>query len=64
MAIVAFPIYVAFVASTLTLDEVLQVPMPLVPGTHLFENYSAVLAHGSERGSARAGRPDDAGTAW
>ena len=48
---VMFPIYMAFVASTLSLDQVLQVPMQLVPGSHLLENYSAVLAHGSERGS-------------
>ncbi len=52
VAIVAFPIYVAFVASTLSLDQVLEVPMQLVPGTHLIENYRAVLAHGSERGSS------------
>ncbi len=52
VAIVTFPIYMAFVASTLSLDEVLQVPMQLVPGTHLVENYRAVLAHGSERGSS------------
>jgi sn-glycerol 3-phosphate transport system permease protein len=52
VAIVMFPVYVAFVASTLSLDEVQRVPMQLVPGTHLLENYRAVLAHGSERGSA------------
>ena len=56
VAIVAFPLYVAFVASTLSLDEVIQVPMPLLPGTHLVENYTAVLAHGSERGLGRRGR--------
>jgi sn-glycerol 3-phosphate transport system permease protein len=52
IAVVAFPIYVAFVASTLSLDEVLKVPMQLVPGTHFLENYRAVLTHGSERGSS------------
>jgi len=52
VAIVMFPVYVAFVASTLSLDEVQRVPMQLVPGTHMLENYRAVLAHGSERGSA------------
>ncbi len=51
-ALVLFPVYVAFVASTLSLDQVLQVPMQLVPGSHLAENYAAVLAHGSERASA------------
>jgi sn-glycerol 3-phosphate transport system permease protein len=52
VALVMFPVYVAFVASTLSLDEVLHVPMQLTPGSHLLENYRAVLAHGSERGSA------------
>ena len=57
VAIVAFPIWVAFVASTLSLDEVIRVPMQLVPGTHFIENYKAVLAHGTERGSAAAVGP-------
>jgi len=52
VAVVLFPVYVAFVASTLSLDEVLTVPMQLVPGTHLVENYQAVLSHGSGRASA------------
>jgi sn-glycerol 3-phosphate transport system permease protein len=50
--LVAFPLYITFVASTLTLEEILQVPMPLVPGTHLWENYSQVLTAGSQRGAA------------
>jgi sn-glycerol 3-phosphate transport system permease protein len=52
VAIVMFPIYVAFVASTLSLDQVLMVPMQLWPSDHLIENYSRVIAHGSERGSS------------
>jgi sn-glycerol 3-phosphate transport system permease protein len=52
VGIVMFPIYVAFVASTLSLDQVLAVPMQLWPGDRLIENYSAVIAHGSERGSS------------
>ena len=35
----AFPLYVTFVASTLTLDQILTVPMPLIPGDQLFNNY-------------------------
>ena len=50
--IVAFPLYMTFVASTLTLEQVLQVPMPLVPGDQLWANYSQVLTGGSTRGSA------------
>jgi sn-glycerol 3-phosphate transport system permease protein len=52
VCVVMFPIYVAFVASTLTLDQVLTVPMQLWPGNDLVRNYSAVIAHGSERGSS------------
>ena len=52
IAAILFPVYVAFVASTLTFDEVLHVPMQLWPGHHLLENYAAVMAHGSEKGSS------------
>ena len=47
VAIVALPVYVTFVASTLAADEVLQSPMPLLPGSHLIENYAKVLGEGS-----------------
>ncbi len=57
VALVAFPLYVAFVASTQSLDEVIKVPMRLVPGTHFIDNYLAVLTHGSERGSGAAVGP-------
>ena len=52
--VVAFPLYVTFVASTLTLDQILTVPMPLIPGDQMFNNYSQVLAAGSTRGSGAA----------
>jgi sn-glycerol 3-phosphate transport system permease protein len=51
VAIVALPIYVAFVASTLSFDQVTTVPMPMLPGTQLVHNYSEVIAHGSTLGS-------------
>ena len=35
----AFPLYVTFVASTQTAEQVLHAPMPLLPGTHLIDNY-------------------------
>ena len=57
VALVAFPLYVAFVASTQSLDEVIRVPMRLLPGTHFIENYKAVLTHGSERASGAAVGP-------
>jgi sn-glycerol 3-phosphate transport system permease protein len=52
IAIVAFPIYLAFVASTHTRDEILRVPMPLVPGAHMVENYTAAIL-GTETQGAR-----------
>ena len=52
--VVAFPLYVTFVASTLSLREVMQVPMPLWPGSHLVENYSQVLGGGTTTGSKAA----------
>jgi len=48
---VAFPLYVTFVASTLTLEQILQAPMPLVPGDQLVKNYSQVLGAGTTTGS-------------
>lgn len=44
--IVAFPVYVTFVASTLTAEEVLDAPMTLIPGPYLLENYRTVLFSG------------------
>ena len=50
--LVAFPLYVTFVASTLTYDQIIDVPMPLIPGDQFFENYAQVLRAGSNKGSA------------
>ncbi len=47
VAIVALPVYVTFVASSLGADEVLQSPMPMLPGSHLIENYTKVLTQGA-----------------
>jgi sn-glycerol 3-phosphate transport system permease protein len=49
--VVAFPIYVTFVASTLTLEQIMTVPMPLVPGDQFVANYSQVLKSGTTGGS-------------
>ena len=56
VAIVALPVYVTFIASTHTAQEVLQAPMSLLPGGHLVENYAAVLAHGAGESEAGVGR--------
>jgi sn-glycerol 3-phosphate transport system permease protein len=49
---VAFPLYVTFVASTHRLEDIMQVPMPLLPGDQLLANYSQALSAGSTTGSA------------
>src|SRR5919106_6187781 len=55
--LVAFPLYVTFVASTRTLDDILTVPMPLVPGDQLWANYAQVLTAGTTKGvTAPVGR--------
>ena len=51
VAIIALPLYVAFVGSTLSFDQVTSVPMQMTPGTHLIDNYKAVLTSGSTAGS-------------
>ena len=52
--VVVFPLYVTFVASTLSLKEIMQVPMSLIPGDRLIENYSQVLSSGGTRNSKAA----------
>jgi sn-glycerol 3-phosphate transport system permease protein len=49
--VVAFPLYVTFVASTQTAAEIVQTPMSLWPGKHLVENYVAAL-QGTGMGAA------------
>jgi sn-glycerol 3-phosphate transport system permease protein len=48
--VIAFPLYVTFVASTRTLDDILSVPMPLLPGDQLWQNYTQVLTAGTTKG--------------
>jgi sn-glycerol 3-phosphate transport system permease protein len=56
--VVAFPVYVTFVASTQTAEQIVQAPMSLVPGDRLWHNYAAVLtgAEGGPGSSAPVGR--------
>jgi sn-glycerol 3-phosphate transport system permease protein len=49
IVIVAFPIYYTFVASTLTVPQILRPPLPLVPGGHFVENYGEALFGGVGR---------------
>lgn len=41
-----FPIWLAFVASTVTQADITRPPMPLLPGGHLVENYGRALTAG------------------
>ncbi len=55
--VVALPVYVTFVASTQTSEQVLAAPMSLWPGNQLIENYKAVLfSGGGVASSAPVGR--------
>jgi sn-glycerol 3-phosphate transport system permease protein len=51
IAVVAFPVYLALVASTQTAEAVEAAPMSLVPGDMLIENYRKVLFVGGDVGS-------------
>ncbi|AVO39738.1 sn-glycerol-3-phosphate ABC transporter permease UgpE [Pukyongiella litopenaei] len=44
--VIFFPIWLAFVASTVTQPEIVQPPMPLLPGDRFWENYSRALLSG------------------
>lgn len=46
LVIVAFPLYLAFVASSHTAQEIVQVPMPFLPGGNLVETYRTALFGG------------------
>ena len=51
VAIVALPIWIAFVGSTHTLDAVVASPMPIWPGGELWANYAQVLSVGGTSGT-------------
>ena len=44
--LVFFPIWLAFVASTVTQPEIVSPPMPLLPGDQFWENYERALVSG------------------
>lgn len=45
--IIAFPLYIAFVASTQSAEQASAAPLSLVPGAHFIDNYSALLLRGT-----------------
>lgn len=44
--VVFFPIWLAFVASTVTQADIVSPPLPLIPGGHFWDNYSRALFSG------------------
>ncbi|WP_080457920.1 sn-glycerol-3-phosphate ABC transporter permease UgpE [Roseovarius sp. A-2] len=44
--VIFFPIWLAFVASTVTQPQIVQPPMPIWPGDQFIENYTAALVSG------------------
>ncbi len=44
--VIFFPIWLAFVASTVSQPEIVRPPMPLLPGDQFYENYSRALVSG------------------
>ena len=46
VVVVAFPLYITFIASTHSAERMLEIPMPLLPGGEMLNNYITVLTHG------------------
>ncbi|MGE0152148.1 MAG: glycerol-3-phosphate transporter, partial [Reyranellaceae bacterium] len=46
LIVIAFPVWMTFVASTHDTQTMLQSPVPVWPGTKLFDNYYTVLFEG------------------
>src|SRR5438270_265989 len=54
VVVVAFPLYIALIASTHTATDIVQVPMPMLPGAHMIDNYREALLGGGERAGSGA----------
>ncbi|HEY2025142.1 sn-glycerol-3-phosphate ABC transporter permease UgpE [Paraburkholderia sp.] len=52
VALVVFPVYVAFCAATMSEHQVFTVPLSLVPSTHLLQNIATVWTHGTGNAAA------------
>jgi sn-glycerol 3-phosphate transport system permease protein len=53
LVLVLFPVYIAFVGSTLTARDILDAPMSLVPGPRLVENFARALDVGTVKTSGQ-----------
>lgn len=56
VALIAFPVYVAFCAASMNERQVFSVPLSLVPSTHLIENIVHVWSHGAGDAASPFGR--------
>jgi sn-glycerol 3-phosphate transport system permease protein len=54
--IIAFPVYLAFIASTHDAGTVMNGNMPLMPGDYLLENYQRVILSGTTQSREPVGR--------
>lgn len=52
IAVMCFPIYLAFVAASVSHREIIRPPMPLVPGPHLVDNFVTAITEGTDVGAA------------
>jgi len=52
VAIIVFPIYVAVIASTHESGTFLRGVMPLLPGSHGWENYNTIIFEGRSNAGA------------
>ena len=52
IAVILFPLYVAFVAATLDSKAVFETPMTLIPGGHLLDNMKTIWVNGVGANSA------------
>ncbi|MBN2510120.1 MAG: sn-glycerol-3-phosphate ABC transporter permease UgpE [Spirochaetales bacterium] len=52
VALILFPMYFVFVASTHNVQAIMQKPMPLIPGTQFIVNYARAIASGSRMAGA------------
>ena len=51
VGLIAFPVWVTFVASTHDAGTMLRSPIPLLPGSHMIDNYVVVLTEGFAQAS-------------
>lgn len=52
--LVAFPVYLTFVAASHTAQAIVQAPMPLLPGGHFWDNIGTALSGGGAQAGSKA----------